>query len=387
MSKFDADKITKPPWFDDEIRIKKLFSWFYTRLKKHSNRKNNPRKKIDSNFFPHNEDGLTSWELLKSLESQIILISMDDDRSMFDYEWSGATVIFKAEHINILAEWLNIDNNEKLSWQEAVESWKIKEVRSGNVFDFEKLKKLPLLIKNRAHGDVLYRLKSVLLNKSELLTVRQLSAKFFWGDSKVLDKRINWLLAIYPDFKFKNRKIIVNCFLPNVIEKVVFIENQDTYQQLCESDFVTFEKTALVYTAGFRLSSERIRQEENVLLHVNHQNVTSTQVFVDWWFYQSKMTYKLLFWGDLDFSGFGIFKSIKSIFPSVELLLPAYYMMLNELKSGNCHSVEEREKLKQIDPVMTGDIIADKEILPLLRKLKLCVDQESVDLCVLNKNL
>lgn len=64
------------------------------------------------------------------------------------------------------------------------------------------------------------------------VTLRQLSARSFWGNSKVLDDRLDLVTGLFPDLEILGRSVPVNVFLPETYAGVLFIENQDTYAQL-----------------------------------------------------------------------------------------------------------------------------------------------------------
>jgi hypothetical protein len=82
------------------------------------------------------------------------------------------------------------------------------------------------------------------------------------------------------------------------------------------------------------------------------------------------------FWGDLDYSGFAILASLKTIFPSAQAWKPGYEPMLSRLKAGDGHSPAESGKERQRVVDGTGCAYADNELLPALRTWGKFLDQE-----------
>jgi hypothetical protein len=91
------------------------------------------------------------------------------------------------------------------------------------------------------------------------LNLGEISACYFWGDSKFLDNKLDWLANNFTTLPVSIRKILVNFFLLEHYDQVLFAENLDTYHQLIQkhSDFT--QTFAIVYASGFRLTASRIR--------------------------------------------------------------------------------------------------------------------------------
>jgi hypothetical protein len=84
------------------------------------------------------------------------------------------------------------------------------------------------------------------------------------------------------------------------------------------------------------------------------------------------------FWGDLDFAGMDILKTLKAVFPQARAWEPGYARLLDRLRAGHSHAPEDARKSGQADPGTTGCAYADAVMLPALREFGRCVDQESV---------
>src|SRR5690606_37954009 len=46
------------------------------------------------------------------------------------------------------------------------------------------------------------------------MSLRQLSATLFWGDSKVLDERRELVAALFPNYQVRDRPIVIAVHLP-----------------------------------------------------------------------------------------------------------------------------------------------------------------------------
>ncbi|WP_444995008.1 Wadjet anti-phage system protein JetD domain-containing protein [Aliikangiella sp. IMCC44359] len=371
---------TKPRWLDDEKEIKSLLNWFYQRVIKNSSRQNAPFKKLKNNFFPHNESGEQSWHFLLSLSPHFLLIKKNAKKDYYDFDWSGAKITLPLHNFSTLCYWLELDDSSDLTqWQLAVD-----QLIQANQFslccDISRLKKTPLLFSAFSHAEVLKQLFLMAENANSKSTLRELSARFFWGDSKLLDSKADWLMQVFPDLQFIRSKLVVNFYLPENYSAVLWIENQDTYYQLIEQSVEVLRHTALLYSAGFKLSSNKVRRLEQVVLHQSVDSLGEQQVFIDWLMGQSTVDLKCYFWGDLDYAGLAIFKAIKNNFSQLELFKPGYQAMLEMIKNGFGHPLEHRDKDKQIDPMTTGCDYADLEVLPLIRLKKRFFDQEGVEL-------
>jgi len=82
------------------------------------------------------------------------------------------------------------------------------------------------------------------------------------------------------------------------------------------------------------------------------------------------------FWGDLDYAGIAILKSLRRRFPTIEAWKPGYALLLEQLSDG--HMVGEAGKQEQVDPGDSGCRYADRQLLPAIRRHARFLDQEAV---------
>jgi hypothetical protein len=199
-------------------------------------------------------------------------------------------------------------------------------------------------------------------------TLRQLSAFAFWGDSKVLDERRDLIAGLFPQIEVIERAIVVAVHLPLIPSGILFIENQDTYTAATRGTPAQARGLALVYASGFRSSAQRIRAHSGALLHYAGPGVTDgPPAFERWWLQAGEPVGPCHFWGDLDFAGMQILKSLRQRFGEVTAWPSGYEPMLEVLRGagGYCGGGESRG---QIDPVATGCAFADDVLLPAIRK-------------------
>src|SRR5690606_1813921 len=119
--------------------------------------------------------------------------------------------------------------------------------------------------------------------------------------------------------------------LPSRCEGVLFIENQDTYTAACAGFPAAARNLARVYASGFRSSAERVRSPGGALLHFAG-DFARRERFEDWWFERAEPPGPCWFWGDLDFAGMQILKSLRRRFGNVSAWEPGYASMLAALQ-------------------------------------------------------
>jgi Wadjet anti plasmid transformation system JetA-like protein len=195
-----------------------------------------------------------------------------------------------------------------------------------------------------------------------------LSAYAFWGDSKVLDDRGELIATLFPQLQIRERAIVVSVYLPGTPDGVLFIENQDTYTCACSGELAQTNTCALVFASGFRSSAERIRSRDGALLHFAGAGAARLREhFEAWWFDEQTPPGPCWFWGDLDFAGMQILKSLRSRFGAVAAWRPGYAPMLDTLRAQGGYSSRSGSK-GQSDPGSTGCPYADEVLLPAVRE-------------------
>jgi hypothetical protein len=380
----------KPPWLEDEPEIKALLLSFAKRVDDNSATIKPLRSSLKLGHFEQNEQGDLSWELLNKLTPDLITIKLSPKRSDSAPDWSGALVYFDPSNKHKLFEWLDYNPDDSLQrWQQALEASDLAVFDSVNLAS---LKETPIAFPGKTDAAVIQKLVLIASNNARCNnryhTLREISAHYFWGDSKFLDNKSDWLANSFTDLCVSARKVQVNYFLPKQYDQVLFVENLDTYHQLIQKRCNLTQTLAIVYAAGFRLTASRIRTQDGVSLHEAAQSQGCSQAksqpqseaFIDWWFGAEVGNLPCFFWGDFDFSGMGILKLLRHQFNDMQLWQPGYQAMLQQVEAGDAHPMSLRDKSGQTDPVETGCDYADTVILPLLRQHQSCFDQEGIDL-------
>ena len=371
----------KPPWLEDEQEINQLLLWFVERFVKNPQRGDRPlRKTLKDNFFEKNESGNQSWILLNKLSPSLLTIKLKQRRFLYDVEWNGASVYCSQQSIQQLMDWLDYEIDDSLSvWRQDVDETLLSD--KPDCFELAFLKSKPVKFHGKSNVEVIGQLNVLATEAGVDKTLRELSAKYFWGDSKFLEGlSADWLSKALPRLAVLDRKIQVNYFLPQDYDRVLFVENLDSYDQLIRKHPDCIHHFAIVYASGFRLSAARIRDVNAVSMHQSLISEGSCESLFDFWFDKKASPMPCFFWGDFDFSAMGILKSLRSNFPAMQLWQPGYQAMKQQVEADHGHAVSLRDKQAQNDPLITGCDYADNVVLPMLRQLQICYDQEGVDL-------
>ncbi len=269
-------------------------------------------------------------------------------------------------------------NQRLVDWR-----WHVDQVSHKFQGSVEKLKFAPLEVEGMSDKEVLSQLAAISGFIGQNLYLRELSARLFSGASKILDGKGQILSDLFASDGqiFPEKPISLAVHIPHnwSSNSVVFVENETTFVSLVKGKFEAASTCALVYSTGFKASAVRIRKEGNAFLTYtsNSDNQNGKKVFEDW-LLNGQEELCSYFWGDLDFSGAQILKSLRSTFPRTAAWEPGYHPMLAALKAGIGHSPEIADKEAQIDPGSTGCLFMDDELLPVMRATGLFLDQEFV---------
>jgi len=222
------------------------------------------------------------------------------------------------------------------------------------------------------------RIKAVqkLAQKCPNLYLREASARLFESRSKILDGREDWITAVLnARCPWQNKPIqlqVVSGIGP--LQQVLFIENLVTFERLHQRAPAGI---ALIYSAGFKASAERILAGE-VSWYFEHPTHDDTVSALKATLFDGGVDRPTIaFFGDLDFSGMVILKSLRQRWPRLTAWKTGYAELLSLLKAGRGHPPESADKTEQRDPGLTGCAYADEELLPALRKHRAFVDQEA----------
>ena len=210
------------------------------------------------------------------------------------------------------------------------------------------------------------------------LPLREASAIAFQGRSKLLDHReeLLRLLGAAPG-QFQEAPIqLLVASVPD-FDHALFIENLVTFERMADQRQPAWERSLMVYAAGFRGSARRLRSREGCRLYLRESgaSMTTLQPVSDWLFSASELP--VYFFGDLDYAGMQILCSLRSVFPAATAWLPGYTQLAELLDAGGGHAPEQAAKELQADPGITGCALADARLLPLMRQHGRFVDQEA----------
>lgn len=365
----------RPRWVDEEPMVAGLLDTFLHKLEKG----HRLTMRVNAKTLPELFDFTTGdtkylWSLVKSLNNEYHILSIRYGRTKpFQESYDNAQLVFNEEKEEMVRDWLNRPALDPyaLVWQEALHKRASEFEDHGQTFS-EQMVRLP----DRGAEQTLRAFARIRGELQKPITLRALSARCFWGDSKFLDHREELVRALYP-FSSHNllpRPVLITVNLATTFRRVLFVENQDTFLALSQ---LALPELSLVYCAGFRGSATRIREPGSVAFsYIGPQHAVNQ--FEAWWFKQTSDEIKVYFWGDLDFAGMAILKSLKSVFPPLAAWKTGYYPLLERLHNSQGHDQESSGKERQRDPQLTGCDIADHELLPAMREVGEFVDQEAV---------
>ena len=371
-----------PVWLSDHGEIRRLLANFLDKVDKHTRLliRLTP-KSVPSLFDYNNPDSRLIWHLIQMLEKDYSIITIELERAHVGKEdYDNAKIRFNLESEDLVRQWLDRPKQSAYvdQWRLAVES-----VPWSSSANLDYIGNNPLIFSDRPATDVAHKLAALESSLEKAKTLRHLSANYFWGDSKFLDNRKEYLLSAFPDLREKilARPLLVNIYIPDQYSTVLFIENQDTFLMVVNGLMDRKEnRTAIVYTAGFRGAAHRIRDTGNYIFSTLSQtSVEALHNFTLWWENQCKEAAPSFFWGDLDYSGLGILAALRNTFEDITAWQPGYQVMLEHLYHGTAHTISSASKGAQVDPGNTNCSYADEVLLPAIRKGVLFVDQEIVD--------
>jgi len=372
----------RPEWLADEPDVVAILHTFLDMLDKIpiNERARMPlirlNKKITPRLYRHNESADRTWALLRDLEGWIFEVRTDRKRAPYDPEYVGASLRLLDNGEAISRAWLSRPHQTRYQ-----DDWNLALVAYADDFSDHGASLRGRLVKvsGKSAHQVVGAFAQIARYTNSNLTLRQLSARCFWGHSKVLDSREDLIRKLYPNLQIAPRPVLVHVHLPETYDGVLFIENQDTYVQALSGRPESVKGLVLVYGAGFRGSAERVRAHDGVSLHYHGSGEgISLKRFEAWWFGTQAPAWPVWFWGDLDYSGMAILKALRLRFGDVQAWPAGYAPLVQLLYDGDGHSPDTADKVEQIDPGVTGCAYADQELLPAIRQFGRFVDQEIV---------
>lgn len=330
---------------------------------------------------PSHDDGLL-WDELKwlSTEYRCFTIKPSARPKPGRAPWEGARLYFEDSREAFIREWLQrprpVEVNQR--WRAALTQF-VERFENMEAFPPEGLvldagfKNFEMLLGCWASvGEV--------LDCTNGLSWRQLSARSFFGDSKYLDgeARRSLVRALFPSRsgRIHERPLLMHLYLPAQPERVLLIENQDSFLMLAECEP---EDMALVYIEGYRGGAARVRAVGVTRFStVNNASSAQRRDFLQWWQGQASKELPVYFWGDLDFEGMHIAAALRRSFLNLVCWRPGYEALLSRLEAGAGHLPQQAKKDGQRLIESTGCEYADLRLIPSLRKIGRFVDQEAV---------
>lgn len=370
----DAGHSSVPPptWLADEAWLWTLLNWLLDRLEQPRSRaitRRISRLTIPA-LFRFDGDSVYRWQLLESLASDHGVFSIEYERhtSAHQERYENAQLRLNPESEDLLRSWLQRPRIDPLlvAWQSAVVRRQDRFADGG-----ASLLVVPNFVEDYTPEELVDAYAAVGNWLNSGLTLREIAARCFRGDSKFLDGRQELLARLFGAqvAGIELRPLLLTALAPPGFDRLLIVENQDSFLRLAASPP---RGHALLYSGGFRASAQRLGSAYTRFAFLpgsDHEH------FQRLWLSELVPVY---FWGDLDFAGMGILKALRHSLPQLTAWRPGYAPMLELLTSGGGHSAEQGRKAGQTDPEETGCAYADKSLLSALRQHQRCVDQEVV---------
>lgn len=207
--------------------------------------------------------------------------------------------------------------------------------------------------------------------------LREMSARHFGGHSKILDAREELLRLLgAPQGRPLEAPIQLLVDLPAgwSAHDVLFIENAVSFERMAGRREAAWAAVALVYAAGFRGGARRLRERTGSTPYWRGHVAAADAARFEAWLYEGATVSSVAFYGDLDLAGMGILAQLRQSVPGCMAWQPGYAQLLAHLHHG--HAPDAAGKSRQQDPGTTGCMYADEVLLPALRTVGKCVDQE-----------
>lgn len=370
-----------PEWIDQDPHIKKFLHDLLNRVEDSAGQaKRSIPYLIDRNRYPsfftpktHSLDP-AYLEMLNSLDHEHHLFRLEIKASAKSRGNSQITVFFSPKMEEKLRLWLERPRFDAaaLIWQETIEQHR-------NMFDDfgEAFPTTPILMKGRGSEEIVKAFASIGEVLTASMTLRELSARCFWGNSKFLDKHRDLVESLYSQQRehLVSRRLLLHCYLPKNFKTILLVENQDSFLSLADQ---LPQEFGLVYCAGFRGASARLRDFSQVTFSFIH-NTNMNESFRSFWFQEDLNPTELpqvYFWGDLDAAAIQLFVSLKEAFIELEPWKQGYSFLLEKLEAGFGHQLGIDLQAESKLPNQTGSEFAD-QLCEALKLYRLFVDQEA----------
>lgn len=373
-----------PQWVIEESFIQHLLHTMLDKVE----RGVNPYIRVDEKSAPdlyrfNEEDTDYLWDLVTRLDYEYHVLTIKNNNKRFpEAPYHKNQLYLVEDKIPLVREWLDrpaLDPYSKV-WDIMVDEYS-KKIPAHYCADLTLLSGNAIRYGHKSAEQIVKAFSCIPEELNRNLNLRTLSAKCFWGDSKFLDSRRSLVKTLFPQQAhfLQKRPVMINVYLAQEFEQVLFIENQDSFLEMKQACEEQSAKVALIYSAGFKGSAQRIRKPQAVVWsYLNKVDAETVNRFTYWWFNDTPEHIPVYFWGDLDLSAMSILAALRLSFPQLRAWQPGYKAMLKYFEKGLFHRLSEAGKQKQQAPLDTGCAYADEVLLPLLRHAGECVDQEIV---------
>lgn len=373
----------RPSWVDEEPLIQTILHDLLDQIE----RRDRAQFRINSKTTPElfddiNDDPGYLWNLLKTLDNEYRVITVKKERRRSGREaYNNAQLFFNPDKEPQIRQWLNRPAFDPYThtWDETLDKVGILFEDAGHALE------QPIRAEGKTANEVLQGFAKLASEIQRPQTLRNLSSKCFWGDSKFLDKHSTLVHELFPQASHNvlHRPIMMNVYLPAEIHDVLFVENQDSFlmlKQLAETGH-QLSKTALIYSGGFKGTSATVRRRGSVVFsELGSDSDSKIEAFEDWWFRQRDEAWRCFFWGDMDYAGLSILKALKRSFSEMEAWPTGYQLMMDFHNQGHGQKIRDSKKMEQLDPGFCGCRLADESLLPAIRRSQRFLDQEVVAL-------
>lgn len=391
MDSTQSSDTTQPPAYLQNPDIRIMFNRFLDRLdnRPSAQRTNSISRIVSPQHFPRlfepdePDDDAVFWQLILRCQADglITISSVKKRRDPDQPPWGGQRIIFHPKSEEPLRQWLNrpIITPDEEKWHRALEA-------KADIFVQPELVKRPVFAgTGKSPEQIISRLAKIpTLLKERPLTARHLSALLFWGDSKVLDGKEQWLCNLFglPQGAIAERILPVDVTFPfRSPAGILMLENLDSYFSACNGNWPNCDKYIKIYIQGFRGTAPRIRNPACARLHFSDQSRPASSVltaFQNDWFEGGAFAYPVYFCGDMDWAGLSIFRALRTVFPGLEPWKPGYTIMLHAAEQGDGHTPEMANKTGQAPIETANNQWLDTHVLSFIRSKKLFVDQEVI---------
>lgn len=327
---------------------------------------------------PMESDKEFLWEQLQGLQflGWVRITPESAARSEGGYDQKPRLSVLNATALRKATGRLERPKSASQRWREAVE------MHLDATDDVKKaVAEFCLDIPHKDTRDVVLQLNELRHLAQEPLLLREVSAKLFWGMSKVLDQRSALVAALLQtdECPFAESPVQLQVYLPaENFDGVLFIENLTSFEQALRAKAPASRRLALAYAAGFKASAARLRTPGTVSLffsQLGELGKPSVQRFTSWLF-EEPARIPVFFWGDLDWEGMQILAAMRRNFSHITAWQPGYKPMLDSLNAGQGHTAEAANKKGQRPIAATGCGYSDTQLIPGLVKHNAFVDQE-----------